>query len=197
MPVKSLSVAITGSSGVRVAFRFLEVSRSVGLEIRGIIVSNGAFNVALHEEGLSREELLEMLSRYSRVYTDNQFEAPLASSSNQPDGMVIVPASIKTIGLIANGIPSTLTSRAALAILRLRRKLIIAPRETPLGVAELSNMLKLAKMGALIVPMTLAFYIKPRSIDDLVDFTVGKILDALGVEVNIYRRWGYDDYVEV
>jgi len=195
LSIRSLSVAITGSSGVRVALRFLEVSHSIGLEIRGIIVSDGAFNVAFYEEGMGKEELLKVLSRYSRVYIDNQFEAPLASSSNQPDGMVIVPASIKTIGLIANGIPSTLTSRAALAILRLKRKLVIAPRETPLGIAELQNMLKLARMGALIVPMTLAFYIKPKSIDDMVDFAVGKILDVLGVETNIYRRWreGSDD----
>ncbi|MFZ8795644.1 MAG: UbiX family flavin prenyltransferase [Acidilobaceae archaeon] len=192
MAVKSISVAITGSSGVRVALRFLEVSRSAGLELRGIIVSDGAFNVALHEEGLGREELLDILSRYSKVYTDHQFEAPLASSSNQPDGMVVVPASIKTIGLIANGISSTLTSRAALAILRLGRRLVVAPRETPLGVAELSNMLRLARMGALIVPMTLAFYIKPKSVDDLVDFVVGKILDVLGVETSVYRRWGYE-----
>jgi 4-hydroxy-3-polyprenylbenzoate decarboxylase len=194
--VRSISVAITGSSGVRVALRFLEVSRSAGLEVRGIIVSDGAFNVARYEEGLSGEELLEVLSRYSKVYTDNQFEAPLASSSNQPDGMVVVPASTKTMGLIANGIPSTLTSRAALAILRLGRRLVIAPRETPLGVAELSNMLRLARMGALIVPMTLAFYIKPRSVDDLVDFIVGRIFDVLGVEVRVYRRWGEGGYVE-
>jgi 4-hydroxy-3-polyprenylbenzoate decarboxylase len=192
LAVKSISVAITGSSGVRVALRFLEVSRSAGLELRGIIVSDGAFNVAMYEEGLSREEFLDILSRYSKVYMDHQFEAPLASSSNQPDGMVVVPASIKTIGLIANGIPSTLTSRAALAILRLGRRLVVAPRETPLGVAELSNMLRLARMGALIVPMTLAFYIKPKSVDDLVDFVVGKILDVLGVETSVYRRWGYE-----
>jgi 4-hydroxy-3-polyprenylbenzoate decarboxylase len=192
LAVKSISVAITGASGVRVALRFLEVSRSAGLELRGIIVSDGAFNVALYEEGLGREELLDILSRYSNVYMDHQFEAPLASSSNQPDGMVVVPASTKTIGLIANGIPSTLSSRAALAILRLGRRLVIAPRETPLGVAELSSMLRLARMGALIVPMTLVFYNKPKSVDDLVDFVVGKILDVLGVETSVYKRWGYE-----
>jgi len=192
--VRSLSVAITGSSGVRVALRFLEVAASVGLEVRGVIVSEGAFNVAFYEEGLGREELRSILSRYSRVYTDDQLESPLASSSSQPEAMVIVPASMKTIGLIAHGIPSTLTSRAALAILRLRRRLVVAPRETPLGVAELSNMLRLARMGALIVPMTLAFYNKPRSLEDAVDFVVGKIFDALGVEVELYRRWrGVED----
>jgi len=192
--VRSLSVAITGSSGVRVALRFLEVAASVGLEVRGVIVSEGAFNVAFYEEGLGREELKGILSRYSRVYTDDQLESPLASSSSQPEAMVIVPASMKTIGLIAHGIPSTLTSRAALAILRLRRRLVVAPRETPLGVAELSNMLRLARMGALIVPMTLVFYNKPRSLEDAVDFVVGKIFDALGVEVELYRRWrGVED----
>lgn len=190
MSIRSVSVAITGSSGVRVALRLLEVIKSLGIEVRGVIVSDGAFNVAFYEEGLSREEFESILSRYSKVYTDNQFEAPLASSSNQPDAMVIVPASMKTLGLIANGIPATLTSRAALAILRLGRKLVVAPRETPLGVAELYNMLKLARMGVLIVPMTIAFYNKPKTLDDMINFVVGKILDVLGVETKVYRRWG-------
>ncbi len=187
--INSISVAITGSSGIRVSLRFLEVVQSLGLEVKGIIVTDGAYNVALYEEDYKPEELREKLSKISRVYGDYDFTSPLASSSNQPDSMVIVPASMKTIGLIANGIPSTLTSRAALAILRLKRKLIVAPRETPLGIAELRNILRLSLMGATIVPLTLSFYIKPKSIDDLVDFSVGKILDTLGIKTSIYKRW--------
>lgn len=187
--MRSVSVAITGSSGTRVAVRLLEILSSLGIEIRGIIVSEGSYDVALHEEGMRPEELRAALSKYGKIYEDRDMASPLASSSNQPDGMAIVPASMKAVGLIANGISSTLTARAALAILRLRRRLVVAPRETPLGPAELRNLLRLANMGAIIVPLTLSFYIKPRSVEDLIDFGVGKILDGLGVEANVYARW--------
>jgi 4-hydroxy-3-polyprenylbenzoate decarboxylase len=152
-------------------------------------VSRGAIEVARHEEGLGEEELFNLLASYARVYRDSDFDSPLASSSNQPDAMVIVPASTKTVALIANGLPSTLASRAALAILRLGRRLVVAPRETPLGIGELENLLKLALMGAVIVPICPGFYHRPRSLDDMIDFSVGKILDALGIETRIYQRW--------
>lgn len=189
MEVRSVSVAITGSSAIRVPLRLLEVLSSAGVEVKGIIVSEGAYEVALHEEGLRPEELKGLLSRYAKVYSDRDMTSPLASSSNQPDAMVIAPASMKTVGLIANGISSTLASRAALAILRLRRRLVVAPRETPLGQAELRNLWRLSSMGAFVVPLTISFYIRPKSVDDLVDFGVGKILDVLGVKIDIYQRW--------
>ncbi|MEM4512710.1 MAG: UbiX family flavin prenyltransferase, partial [Acidilobaceae archaeon] len=146
--------------------------------------------VAAAEEGLSESELVRILESYARVYDNRDYSSPLASSSNQPDAMVIVPASMKTIGLISNGIPAGLVSRAALAILRLRRKLVVAPRESPLGVSELRNLYRLALSGAIIVPLTLAFYSRPKTVDDIVDFNVGKILDVLGVKHNLYKRWG-------
>ncbi|MCS7107486.1 MAG: UbiX family flavin prenyltransferase [Acidilobaceae archaeon] len=194
MEVRSVSVAITGSSAVRVSLRLLEVLSS-RVEIRGIIVSDGAYEVAQHEEGLEPKAFREVLSGYSKVYSDRDMTSPLASSSNQPDAMIIAPASMKTVGLIANGISTTLASRAALAILRLRRKLVVAPRETPLGEAELRNLLRLSTMGALVVPLTISFYIKPKRVEDFVDFGVGKILDALGIEVDIYERWKGEDYL--
>lgn len=187
--MRSVSIAITGSSGTRIAIRLLEVLSSLGVEIKGIVVSEGSYDVALHEEGIEPEEFRSMLSKYGKIYEDRDMSSPLASSSNQPDGMVIAPASMKSIGLIANGISSTLTARAALAMLRLRRRLVVAPRETPLGPAELRNLLRLANMGAIIVPLTISFYIKPKTVEDLVNFGVGKILDGLGIESNIYARW--------
>lgn len=153
-------------------------------------MTRGALEVAKHEEGLDEPQAIEMLARYAPIYMEDDFTSPLASSSSQPDAMIIVPASMKTIGLLAHGIPSNLVTRAALAVLRLGRRLVVAPRETPLGVAELRNLLSLAEMGALIVPMTLAFYNKPSSLDDAIDFVVGKILDSLGIEAGIYKRWG-------
>ena len=184
-----VSIAITGSSGVRVALRVLEVLRDSGVEVYGVIVTRGAYEVARHEEGLEPGELRRILEGYAPVYEENDFTSPLASSSSQPDAMAIVPASMKTVGLLAHGIPANLVTRAALAILRLGRRLVVAPRETPLGVAELRNLLAIAEMGGLIVPLTLAFYNKPRTLDDAVDFAAGKVLDALGVETQIYRRW--------
>ncbi|MCE4610955.1 MAG: UbiX family flavin prenyltransferase [Desulfurococcales archaeon] len=186
--VERVSVAVTGSSGVRVALRFLQVA-SEALRIEGIILTRGALEVARLEEGLTGEELLHTLESYSRVYMEDDMASPLASSSSQPDAMVIVPASMKTVGLIANGIPANLVARSALAILRLGRRLVVAPRETPLGIAELENLTRIARMGGIVVPLTLSFYIKPKRVEDLVDFAVGKILDALGVETRVYRRW--------
>jgi len=184
-----VSLALTGSSGLRVAFRVLEALKEAGVDVVGVIVTRGAYEVARYEEGLSPEKLRALLERYSTVYGEDDFSSPLASSSSQPDAMAIVPASMKTVGLIANGIPLNLVARAALAVLRLRRRLVVAPRETPLGVAELRNLLSIAEMGGLVVPLTIAFYSKPASIDDIVDFAAGKVLDALGVETGIYRRW--------
>ncbi len=184
------SIAVTGSSGIRVAVRVLEGLAGAGVDIAGIIVTRGALEVARHEEGLSRDEFIGVLSSYGSVYMEDDFTSPLASSSSQPDAMAIVPASMKTVGLIASGIPSNLVSRAAMAMLRLGRRLVVAPRETPLGVLELRNLLRLAEAGAIIVPLTLAFYHSPRSVDDMVGFAAGKVLDAMGVEASLYRRWG-------
>lgn len=192
-----LSVAITGASGVRVALRFLHYASSLGIEIYGIIVTEAAKLVAEAEEGLSGSAFTDMLRRYGPLYEDSDYSSPLASSSSQPDAMVVIPASMKTVGLIANGIPAGLVSRAALAILRLRRKLVVAPRESPLGALELRNLYRLALSGAAVVPLSIAFYNNPKTIDDVIDFNVGKILDALGVEHAVYKRWrGFSKQVD-
>lgn len=183
------SVAVTGSSGVRVALRVLEGLEAARVEIVGVIVTRGALQVARLEEGLPEEEFITLLSRHGRVYMEDDLASPLASSSSQPDAMAIVPASMKTVGLLASGIPSNLVVRAAMAILRLGRRLVVAPRETPLGVLELGNLLKIAEAGGLVVPLTLAFYNRPETVDDMVGFAAGKVLDAMGVEVGLYRRW--------
>jgi len=188
---KSVSVAITGASGIRVALRLLEVLSSISIELKGVIITEGGLEVALHEEGITKNRMLDILSNYAKVYMEDDFRSPLASSSNQPDAMIIVPASMKTIASIAYGMQHNLVTRAALAILRLGRKLVVAPRETPLGLAELENLLRVAKLGALIVPLCPGFYHRPQSLSDIVDFLVGKILDVLGIQHNLYRRWGY------
>lgn len=189
MTCRSLSVAITGASGVRYGLRLISVSPEIGLKLTGIIVTRSAEVVAEVEEGLPRGQLVELLSRYGPVYREDDFTSPLASSSSSPDCMAVVPASMKTAAMIANGLELNLVARAALAALRLRRPLVVAFREAPLGVAELTNLLKIARMGGVILPLAPGFYGNPRSIEELVDFMVGKVLDALGVENDLYRRW--------
>lgn len=189
MACGTLSVAITGASGVRYGLRLISVLPGLGVRVRGIIVTRSAKIVAEVEEGIPREKLAELLSSYGPVYEEDDFTSPLASSSSSADCMAIVPASMKTVAMIANGLELNLVARAALATLRLRRPLAVAFRETPLGVAELENLLRIARMGAIVLPLAPGFYGNPSTIDDLVDFMVGKILDALGVSNDLYKRW--------
>ncbi len=185
-----MSFAITGASGVRVGLVAVEAASRAGARIVGIIVTRGALAVARHEEGLDPDSLLESLSRYGPVYMEDDFTSPLASSSSQPDAMAIVPASMKTVALLANGVASNLVARAGLAILRLGRRLVIAPRETPLGLIELENMARLARAGAVISPLCVGYYHKPRSLEDVTRFLAGKVLDSLGIENHgLYERW--------
>ena len=186
---QSISVALTGSSGIRVGIRFIEVAKSRGINIEGIIVSNAAFRVAELEEGIGPKELLGILNDYGKVYKEHELDSPLASSSNQPDAMIIIPASMKTIASIAYGIQENLVTRAALSILRLGRKLVVVPRETPLGPTELEALYMISLSGTLVVPMCMSFYIKPRSVDELVDFIVGKVFDVIGYKFDLYKRW--------
>ncbi|MEB3817095.1 MAG: UbiX family flavin prenyltransferase [Desulfurococcales archaeon] len=186
---ESVSIAITGASGVRVGVRVVEALAQAGVDIRGVIVTRAALEVARVEEG-GEENVLRSISKYATIYDEDDFTSPLASSSNQPDAMAIVPASMKTVALLAHGIELNLVARAALAILRLGRRLVVAPRESPLGLAELENLTKLARMGALIVPLTPGFYSGPKVLDDIINFMAGKVLDALGIPNDLYKRWG-------
>ena len=186
---ESVSIAITGASGVRVGVRVVEALAQAGVDIRGVIVTRAALEVARVEEG-GEENVLRSISKYATIYDEDDFTSPLASSSNQPDAMAIVPASMKTVALLAHGIELNLVARAALAILRLGRRLVVAPRESPLGLAELENLTKLARMGALIVPLVPGFYSGPKVLDDIINFMAGKVLDALGIPNDLYKRWG-------
>ncbi len=185
---KRVLVAITGASGVRIGIRLVEVlSKSHPVDI---IITQGAIKVAELEESLSQNVLFEKLSNYGKVYYENDFSSPYASSSSAPEKMIIAPASMKTIAMIALGISDNLVTRAALSMIRLRRTLVVAPRETPLGVLELQNLLRLAQLGVRIVPLMVAFYFKPEKISDIIDFLVGKIMDAAEIENDLYPRWG-------
>ncbi len=187
MTLKRVLIAITGASGTIYGVRLVEVLLERGFNV-DIVVTEAARRVSLVEEGYDVAERLRALG--VKVYGENDLEAPYASSSSAPDAMIVAPCSTRTLAAIACGLADNLVTRAALAVLRLHRPLVLVVRETPLGVAELENMLKVARAGAVVLPASPAFYHRPKTIMDLVDFVVGKVLDVLGVEHQLYRRWG-------
>ncbi len=185
-----LIVAITGCSGVVYGVRTLEVCKQLGIET-DLIVSRAAEIVLKLELGKTIDELRELATR---CYSPDDLAAPPASGSYPVDAMTIVPCSMKTLGAIASGVTADLVARTADIMLKEGRPLVLVPRETPLNLIHLENMLKLRRAGATILPAMPAFYNKPKVIPDLVDFIVGRILDVLGIEHQLYRRWrGYQE----
>lgn len=180
-----LTIAITGASGVIYGKRLLEVLQNKKIETH-LVISQAAKKIINHELGTS-EKSLEKLA--NQVYEVNDWNSPIVSGSFKTDGMVIVPCSMKTVAGIANGFAVNVILRAADVMLKEKRKLVLVPRETPVNIGHLRNMLDLANRGVMIVPAMPAFYYKPKKIDDLVDFVVGRILDLLEIDHNLYQRW--------
>jgi len=178
-------VAVTGASGIVYAKRLVEILWHSNM-LEAVLYTQAAVRVA-REEGINLPEFLEGID--VKTYVDTDIEAPYASSSRIKGPMVIVPCSSRTLAAIAHGIADNLVTRAALATLRVGQKLVLVVRETPLGIAEIRNMLLAAENGAMILPASPAFYHKPQSISDLIDFIVGKVLDVLGFNHKLYTRW--------
>lgn len=174
-----LIVAITGASGVVVGQRLLE--NLTGHEVH-LIVSEAAKKVMAYE--LTEGELPA-----TARYREDELEAPLCSSSFGAEAMVIVPCSMKTMAGIAHGYAENLIIRSADNVLRTGRPLIVAPRETPLSLPDIENMLKVRLAGGTILPLNIAYYFHPKTIEDVTDFFVGKILELLGLEHHLYERW--------
>ena len=176
-------VGITGASGVIYGIRLLE-------ELKGhdvyLIMSNEALRIIEYETEYSIDEIKRMAKEY---YGEDEMDSKLASGSFRHDAMVIVPCSLKTLAAISHGFASNLITRAAACCLKERRKLILVPRETPLDYISLRNMEVLAAAGAIVLPAMPAFYYKPKSIGEMVDFIVGKILEQIGIEHDLYERW--------
>jgi flavin prenyltransferase len=175
-------IAITGASGVVLGKRLVEELH--GHEVH-LIVSSGARDVAKHE----KVDLKAVEKKAARVHDEHDMYSPLASSSNRVDAMAIVPCSMKTMSAVANGFADNLITRAAENVLKMGGRLIVAPRDTPLTLAAIENMRKLKLGGAIILPPNMAYYNDPKSVDEVTDFLVGKILDALTVDHSLYRRW--------
>ena len=180
-----LVIAITGCSGVIYGVRLLEACRKLGIET-DLIVSQAAEKLLELELDKTIKDIRKLATRN---YSQDDLAAPLASGSVKTDGMVIAPCSMKTLGAIASGIADNLITRAADVTLKEGRPLVLVPRETPLNLIHLENMVKLKLAGATILPAMPGFYHEPKEISELIDFIVGKILDVLGVEHKLYRRW--------
>lgn len=179
-------VAVTGASGVILGERLLEELKQGGHETH-LVFSRNAETVAEYEE---TESVKEIKSLATHVYDEKDLAARIASSSYPIDAMVVVPCSMKTLSAIANGFADNLVTRAAENILKMGRQLVVVPRDTPLSLAAIENMKKLKQAGAVILPPNVAYYFKPKTINDVTDFMVGKILDVLKIEHKLYTKWG-------
>jgi flavin prenyltransferase len=180
-----LTIAITGASGVIYGKRLLEVLQDKKIETH-LVISQAAKKIVKHELGTT-EKTLEKLANH--VHEIDDWSSPIVSGSFKTDGMVIVPCSMKTLAGIAHGFAENVILRAADVTLKEKRKLVLVPRETPLNIIHLRNMLDLAKQGAHIVPAMPAYYHNPKNIEDLVDFVIGRVMDLLGIDHSLYKRW--------
>ncbi|MBO8180427.1 MAG: UbiX family flavin prenyltransferase [Archaeoglobus sp.] len=178
-------VALTGASGQILGIRLIEKLIELGAEVYAVASAAAKITLKIesdYDEGYVRE----IATKY---YDEDEIAAPFASGSFRHDGMAIVPCSIKTASSIAYGIADNLITRAADVTLKEKRKLVLAVREAPLHTGHLRTLTTLSEIGAVIYPPVLSFYTKPKNLDDMVDHTVSRIIELLGVEVD-YKRWG-------
>nr|VFK78871.1 MAG: 4-hydroxy-3-polyprenylbenzoate decarboxylase [Candidatus Kentron sp. SD] len=199
MNSSEIALAMTGASGASYGLRLLEVLLDAGKNVF-LVISDPARMVIGIETGLDLpehpKEIQAMLAdrygahpRQLAVFGLNEWTTPIASGSSVPDSFVICPCSSGTLSAVATGISDNLLERAADVILKERRQLILVTREMPLSTIHLENMLKLSRLGAIIMPASPGFYHRPRTIGDMVDFVVARILDHLGVQHTLIPRW--------
>jgi len=182
---RRIIVGMTGATGTIFGVRLLEMLQDTNVETH-LILSRWAARTLVHETSYTVEQV-QALATHVHPVTDQG--APISSGSFVTDGMIIVPCTVRTLAAIAHGLSDNLIHRAADVILKERRRLVLAVREAPLSEIHLENMLKLARMGVAIAPPMPAFYGRPRSLDDLVNYTVARLLDQLGVHLDVGNRW--------
>lgn len=186
MGKKRLIVGISGATGIVYGVRLLELLRPIGVETH-LVVSRAGDLTRAHETALSAKEL-RALADVS--YPAGDVGAAIASGSFPTIGMVVAPCSIRSLSEIASGVTSTLLSRAADVVLKERRRLVLVVRETPLHAGHLKSMLAVTEFGGVIFPPVPAFYHHPRTLEEMVDHTLGRVLDLFGLEVESLPRWG-------
>lgn len=181
-----LIIGITGASGVIYGIRLLELlSKNEAIETHLIISEAGEMNIG-YETDWKIEDVKAMANFCYRI---NDISARIASGSFKTEGMIIAPCTVKTMSALANSYADNLLTRAGDVTLKERRKFVLLVRETPLHLGHLRSMEKLAEMGAIIMPPVPAFYYRPRTIQDIIDHTIGKALDIFGIEHNLFERW--------
>jgi len=180
-------VGVSGASGARLAIRFIKILEELGVEVYSIITKS-AILVAKVEEG---EEAIEEIQRHSRkLFMEDEMDAPMSSGSFTTNGMVIIPCSMNTIAKLSYGITDNLLLRAADVQIKMGNKLVIVPRESPLSRIHLRNLYRISRLNNvyIIFPL-LTYYHKPSTIDEMENYTLGRILDILNIKHNLYRRW--------
>jgi len=181
-----LIIGITGSTGIIYGVRLLEVLKEKNIQTH-LIITEWAKKCLAMETSFTVDYVKSLATSVS---DETNMAASVSSGTHKIDGMIVSPCSMKTLSSIAVGYDETLIARAAGVTLKESRKLVLVTRETPLTAINLENMLKLARLGVVILPPVPGFYTKPKTIDDLVDHIVGKCLDQFNIEHNLYKRWG-------
>ncbi len=193
--MKRYILAITGASGGILGIRLLEELVKAKAVVYTIITKQ-SFSIIRDEVGLdwtndTEKKIRQYLKTRDVSYLDEyNLAAPISSGSFKTDAMIVCPCSMKTLSGIASGYANNLVERAADVMLKEGRPLILVPRETPFNSIHLENMLRLSRLGVRIIPPIPGFYHKPRKIEDIIDFIVGKVLDSLSVEHSLFKRWG-------
>lgn len=184
-----LVIGMTGSSGIVYGVRMLEVLKRCNVDVH-LIMTEWAKKCLVLETDFDLKYVRSLASSYSE---DSNMAANVSSGTHKTDGMIIIPCSMKTLSSIANGYEETLVARAAGVTIKESRKLVIVPRETPLTSIHLENMLKLARIGIVILPAMPGFYNRPKNVDDMINHIVGKCLDQFGIEHDLFKRWGTEN----
>lgn len=178
-------VAITGASGVVLGVKLLKALKKLNINT-GLLISDTAKTIIDYELDISYENIIKIADEY---YQTNDLTASVNSGSFKFDSLVIIPCSMKTLSAIANGYASNSITRVADVAFKERRKIIIVPRETPLRTVHIENMLSISKEGGIILPPILGYYSKIENLDDMENFIIGKVLDSLGINNDLYKRW--------
>ncbi len=194
-----IAVAVTGASGPILGIRLIEELLKAGGPVHAV-ASEGAWRVIGHELGYTKSGSAPLTALVKKRAVapvkllaesdDEDLLSPLASGTTPLEALVVAPCSMKTLSAAANGYSDSLITRACDVALKERRRLVLVARETPLSAIHLENMLKLARAGAFVLPPAMAFYTRPKTLSDMTDFVVGKILNTVGVEHSLFKSWG-------
>ncbi len=187
--MKGIIVGITGATGVIYGVRMLETLNKMGIESHLVISHSAEKNLEI-ETSYTPQRIKALATR---VYDVDDVGAPIASGSFPVDGMVIIPCTIKTLSAVANSFNYNLIVRAADVNLKERRRLVLVVRETPFHEGHLELMMKVSRIGGIIMPPVPAFYHMPKTIDDIINQTVGKVLDMFHIDANLFSRWGIEE----